>query len=94
MEEIKNIIPDVVKMLSRKETSEETKIQRVWDSLLEGKIKKHAKIFGIKEGKMMVCVDSPAWMFHLNLKKNKLLKEIKEEIPELIEICFKIGKVK
>jgi len=93
MEEIKNIIPDVVKMLSRKETSEETKIQRVWDSLLEGKIKKHAKIFGIKEGKMMVCVDSPAWMFHLNLKKNKLLKEIKEEIPELTEICFKIGKV-
>jgi len=93
MEKIKNIIPEVVKTLSRKEPQEETKIQRVWDNLLDGKVKKHTKLFGIKEGKIMVCVDSPAWMFHLNLKKNKLLKEIKEEIPELTEICFKIGKV-
>ncbi|MDD3374186.1 MAG: DUF721 domain-containing protein [Candidatus Omnitrophica bacterium] len=93
MEEIKNIIQDVVKTLSVKEPQEETKIQRIWDNLLNGKIKKHTKIFGIKEGKMIVCVDSPAWMFHLNLKKNKILKEIREEISEVKEICFKLGKV-
>ncbi len=93
MENIKNIIPGVVKLLSKKEVPRETKIDRVWETLLDGKIKKHTKIFGIKEGKMMVCVDSPAWMHHLNFKKRKLIKDIQEELPEVTEICFKIGKV-
>ena len=93
MEEIKNIIPTVVKTLSGREPQKETKLQRVWDNLFDGKIKRHTKIFGIKEGKMIVYVDSPAWMFHLNLKKNKIVKEIKEEVSEVKEICFKIGKV-
>lgn len=93
MEQIKDIVYGVVGELSVKKPQKETKIQRVWDALSEGKIAKHSVVYGVKDGVLMVHADSPAWIFHLNLKKKKLLKIMQEEMPELVNICFRLGKV-
>ncbi len=94
MDQIKDIIPEIIKTISEHKPQKETKIQRVWENLFEGKIVKHTNIFGIKDGKLMVHVDSPVWLFRLNSQKYKILKEIKEETPEIEDIRFIIGKVK
>ncbi len=94
MESIKNVVQQVVHDMAEKKPNPENKIQRIWQGLLGGKVTKHTCIFGIKKNQVMVLVDSPAWLFQLNLEKRRILKEIQKEIPDISEIRFKIGKVK
>ncbi len=72
----------------------QNKIQRLWQNILEKKIIQHTKIIGLQKGKLVVHVDSPAWLFQMNLQRRKVLEKMKEGIPELSHIHFKIGKVK
>ena len=72
----------------------QNKIQRLWQNILDKKVAQHTKIVGLQKGKLVVCVDSPAWLFQMNLQRRKVLEKLQEEIPELSHIHFKIGKVK
>ena len=72
----------------------QNKIQRLWQNILDKKIIQHTKIIGLQKGKLVVYVDSPAWLFQMNLQRRKVLEKMQEGIPELSHIHFKIGKVK
>jgi len=49
-------------------------------------------IVGLKDNQLIVNVDSSAWVYHFNLKKNKILQNIQKEFPEIKRIYFKVGK--
>ena len=93
MDDIKKIIPQVIKNLSERKISEQEKLQNIWKKLSEGKAAKHTVLSGIREGKLLVYVDSPAWLFQMSLQKKKILEKLQSELAEISDIIFKIGKV-
>lgn len=94
MDPIKDIVQQVISNISQRKPDAQHKIQRIWQSVIGEKLLKHTAIGGLKENTLIVHVDSPGCLFQMNLKKRKFLDQLKEEIPDLENINFKIGKVK
>ena len=94
MDNIKNILPDVFRgMLDRKPLGQE-KIDRVWSMILQSRDAGHTAIVGIKNGILSINTDTPTWLYHLRLRRKKILESLQEEIPEISDIRFQIGKIK
>ena len=93
MDNIKDIVNSVIGNIANKSPNEHNKTERIWKNLLNEKELKHTRIAGIKEGTLFVCVDSPAWMYQMRIRQTKILKELKEEIPGVKSIRFKMGKI-
>lgn len=94
MDRIKDIVGQVIEKIAEKKAAGHKRIDQVWQNILEKKDLQHTCLVGIKEGKLLVAVDSPAWLFQMNIKKQRILERLKEEMPEIQRIHFKIGKVK
>jgi hypothetical protein len=65
-------------------------------SLLDEEEKKHVKPWKLESGVLTLHIDSPARMFALNLKKARLLQQLRERIkPQAVkEIRLRIGALK
>jgi len=94
MDNIKDIVRQVVQNLSSNNLESHSKLERIWQNILERSQLKHTILVGMKEGKLLVNVDSPAWLFEMKIKKRKILERLQSEIPEIKNIYFRIGKVK
>ena len=94
MDPIKDIIPQVIANISQKRPEAQLQIQRLWQNIIGEKLGQHTVIGGLKDNELLILVDSPAYLFQMNLKKRKILEQLKEQIPELESINLKIGKVK
>lgn len=94
MDNIKDIINIVIGKIGDKKPSGDDKLERVWQSIIHGTDKKHTMIVGIKDGILSVHVDDPTRMYQLKLKRKKIVDGLREEIPEIKNVVFKIGKVK
>ena len=93
MDQIKDIVNSVLNKLVPQEVSNLGNIEEIWQEIAGQRIQRHTHIAGLKKNQLIVDVDSSAWIYQLNLLKNKLLKDIQEHIPEIKSIYFKIGKV-
>ena len=94
MDNIEDIVKNVIGQMADKKLEEYKKIDRLWINILtEGELN-HTKLIGVKDGLISVVVDSPAWLYQMNIRKNTILRELKEEIPTLDTIRFRIGKIK
>ena len=94
MDSIKDVITQVIEKMALRQPETQIKIQRIWKNILDAQEEEHTLIVELKEKILYVNVDSPAWLFHVNFKKTKILERLKEEVPEVEKILFKIGKVK
>ena len=94
MEQIKDIVSSVIAAMANGRPEIQNKIRAIWEKAWDAKTLKHTSISGLEKGRLLVHVDSPAWLFQMNLKKREVLGKLKSEIPELSHIHFKIGKVK
>ena len=94
MDNIKNIVNAVIGNIAEHNPDIHNKIERIWANLLNEKELKHTKIIGVKEYGLLVCVDSPAWLYQMRIRQTKILEQLKEEIPNIKYIRFKIGKIK
>lgn len=94
MDRIKDIVHQVIDKIAEKKTAEHKSIDHIWQNFLGHKELQHTRLVGINEGRLLVVVDSPAWLFQMNIKKQRILARLKEEIPEIQHIHFKIGKIK
>ena len=92
-DDIKNIIKSVIGRLSECQKASPSEIQQVWDSLISEQEKKHAKIHDYHNGLLIIFVDSPAWLYQFNLKKEKLFNSIQNKISDLKKISFQVGKL-
>lgn len=93
--EIKNVVQAVIGQLTAGTSSGENleAIYRLVVGALTEKEGRHARVSGMSGETVFVTVDSPAWMFQLNLKRQRILKTIQEIRPDIKKIHFKIGKV-
>lgn len=93
MDNIKDVVNKVIGGIADKRPDVHNKLDAVWKNLLTEQERKHAKLNGIKEGVLSVSVDSPAWLYQLRTRQAKILKQLKEDIPDVKSIRFKIGSI-
>ena len=93
MKSIQDIIPQVIEQLSLRQPDRQMKIQRIWQNIVEKKMAAHCALADFTNGVLTVCVDSSAWLFQMNLNKKKILDRLREEMADVKNIQFKIGKI-
>ena len=93
MDSIKNIIPQVIEKLSSRQPSARESLEKIWKGVLKKEELSHVKLAGMNDGKIVAYVDSPAWLYQIQIRKMKILEQLKKEISDIRDINFKIGKV-
>ena len=94
MDDIKNIVDKVIGAIADKKPEAHDKTERIWQNLLSKQELKHTKLVGINEETLSVCVDSPAWLYQMKIRQTKILKQLKEDVPGVKHIRFKIGTMR
>ena len=94
MDNIKDIVNTVIGNIAQQRPDEHNKAERIWKNVLTEKESKHTKIEGLKDGCLFVYVDSPVWLYQMRIRQTKVLKQLKEEMPQIKYIRFKMGKIK
>jgi predicted nucleic acid-binding Zn ribbon protein len=92
MEQIKDIVKNVIEKLSTQNAAQ-NQLQGAWQEAVGKKVFKHTQIEAVKYGKILIKVDSPTAMFHLNLKRRQILKELQKIDKTLSIIELRAGKV-
>ncbi len=93
MDDIKDIVKKVFVDLSSKTISEQKKLGEIFDKVLKDNQISGAKIAGFKDQHLFINVDSSARLYQITLIKNKILMELKKDLPEIEKISFKIGPI-
>ena len=93
MDGIQDIVKKVFGDISAKTISEQNKLFKTFEKVLKNNNISGAKIAGFKNNQLFVDVDSSARLYQVTLIKNKILNEMKIELPDVEKISFKIGKV-
>jgi len=68
-------------------------IEDVWGGLLPAELRQHCEIAGISGGRLEVLVDSPSYMYELQLCSSELLGELQRQCPgaRIKKIKFAVG---
>ncbi|MFA5286687.1 MAG: DciA family protein [Candidatus Omnitrophota bacterium] len=94
MERMKDVIEDVIRNLTAKNPGNKEADPQEWlKKTLTKKELGHIKFHYFRKGVLGVLVDSSAWMYSLSLKKEALLKKIREYSPGIKAIRLSIGDV-
>jgi hypothetical protein len=93
MDGIQDIVKKVFGEISAKTISEQNKLFETFEKVLKNNNISGVKIAGFKNHQLFVEVDSSARLYQVTLIKNKILDEMKTELPDVEKISFKIGKV-
>ena len=95
MDKIKDLIEDLIRNLTVKKLEERGADPEGWlKKTLTKKELGHIKFHYFRKGVLGVRVDSSAWMYSLSLKKEGLLRKIREHNPGVKAIHFSIGDVR
>jgi hypothetical protein len=55
---------------------------------------RHIKFNYLKAGVLYLHVDSSAWLYQFNLQKEALMARIRQELPGIKNIRFRLGAIK
>ena len=94
MDHVKDVLQQIIGKISRRELDYPNKVDRIWQNILEPQELKHTSLVGIRDGVLLVLVDSPVWLYQMRMKKNKILEKLQAEESDVKNIRFQIGKVK
>ncbi len=92
MDNIEDIVNDVIGKLSIRQPDKHNKIERILVNILTEAERKNIQVQKIESNTLYVTVSSPVLLFQLKIKRNKILKRLQEEISEIRNIIFRIGK--
>lgn len=88
---------DIVKQFMENQVSPQQAkfgtIMEVWRGLLPAELRRHCKIADISGGRLKVLVDSPSYMYELQLCNSELLEELQRQCPgaRIEKIKFTVG---
>ena len=89
MEHIKHTLQGVIENIGKRQGSNNVTTFKLFMKSLAKGARKHVKCSSVRQGVLVVNVDSSAWLYQLNLKKEEILKNM-----DLKDIRFRIGEVK
>jgi predicted nucleic acid-binding Zn ribbon protein len=90
---VKDVLPGVFENISRRNIQDQASLEQRWQEIMGGDADK-AVIVGSKDGCVFVNVDCSTRLFQMRVRKQKLLSALQEQIKDINNIVFKIGKVK
>jgi predicted nucleic acid-binding Zn ribbon protein len=93
-DELKDILKDVWKDLAQKHKEQDgDRVQRAWEKIVGPKASAHTRIVYLTKDKIRVNVDSSAWLYALNLKKERIAEELRRSLG-IGELRLGIGGIK
>lgn len=92
LREVKDILKETLEKLNL--TTDSQKLLVAWREDL-GRLAKHAQIGSLREGKLVIEVDSPVYMQELATKRKSIMDRINERMGKkaIVEIRFKLGRI-
>ena len=68
-------------------------VAEVWNLMLPAELAQHCEIVGVSGGQLKVQVDSPSYMYELQLCSSQLLEELQQQCPKarLTKIKFVVA---
>jgi len=95
MEAIGKTVLAVIKGLEAKKCGFSDETPEAWlKKVLTKKELGHIKFNYFKKGILGVNVDSSAWMYSFNLKKEKILEQLKRESRQVKDLRLRIGDIR
>lgn len=95
MEPIKDTIRNVIQELSVKKPRKAEDDPANWlKKILTKRELEHIKVKQFKHGVLSLSIDSSAWLYNFNLKKEGLMARIQTDHAEIKDIKFRIGDIK
>lgn len=95
---IKDVIKTVLTHLNKERGRfGDIDIFKIWGDAVGEDIARHTKPLKLKQGELVVLVDSSSWLYELRFRyRATILKELKDKIGEetINHIHFRIGDVK
>ena len=93
MDNIGDIVKNIIGRMAQRQPDAQHQLEQAWTEILDDKKRSHTRLIGIKDGKVSVLVDSPAWLYQMNINREMILKKLREKIPEVTQIHFNVGKI-
>jgi predicted nucleic acid-binding Zn ribbon protein len=93
MDGIKNVLQGVLSdMMKQQKGVDFQKALDAWKKAVGPKACAHTKIVYLTKEKIRVNVDNSAWLYDLNLRKERILRELKKDL-DVEDIRFRLGEV-
>ncbi|MEY4387763.1 MAG: hypothetical protein RLY20_3046 [Verrucomicrobiota bacterium] len=89
-----DVLPKVLGELRMDKRQAEAEVMRVWNSLIDPNIVKHAQPTGLNKGTLFVTVDSSVWLAEIiRYRKREILERLQNSFgKELVaKISFRVG---
>lgn len=94
MDNIEDVVKKVFEEFHQKNPSQRKNVEDTWKRLVSSEEQKHTKLVGVKEGEILVFVDSSAWLYQMRTKQTRLLEDFKKECPYVQSINLRLGSTK
>jgi predicted nucleic acid-binding Zn ribbon protein len=95
-EAIGPIVRDIISRLGMKELLVSSRVFEVWPATVGGAIAGHAQPHSLREGTLIVHVDSSVWLAQLErFRKRQIREKLNRELPYPMvkRIVFRIGEL-
>ena len=89
-----DVLPKVLGLLRIDRRQAEAEIVKVWNSLIDPNIVKHAQPTGLNKGTLFVTVDSSVWLAEIvRYRKKEILERLQHSFGKdlVAKISFKVG---
>jgi hypothetical protein len=93
MDEIRDVVKAVLHKMASHRRPDATEIYEYWQKLVDPQDLAYTKVIDFQHETLFILVDSSVRLYKLNLQREKFLKQIQGQHPEIKRIHFKIGKV-
>jgi len=92
LREVKDILKETLEKFNL--STDGQKLLVIWQEEL-GRLANHAQIGTLREGKLIIKVDSPVYMQELAAMRKSIMDRINERMGEkaIVEIRFKLGRI-
>ncbi len=91
-EQIAKTLEAVFKELSASKKDTQQMVYNELMAQLDEKERRHIRPGSLHRGVLTLYIDSPAWMYSLNLKKARLLKRLQETVDKTNQVAAKLDE--
>ena len=87
------ILPNLIRTCRKESDTELTRIWDLWEGIVGGMVAENARPAAFKGKRVLVHVESPVWIHHLQFIKAELIEKINDALGKSLveEITFKVG---
>lgn len=89
---VKDIIPDVLKSISRRDVQDQISLEKLWEDVL-GDDADRATVTGFRDGCVIANVEGPTFLFKLRLRRLEIVRRMKEKRNDITDVIFRIGRM-